>query len=252
MGYVLDIAVVAVFALTVFRGYKNGFLHSVIGFVGMIAAVVLAFSLSGPIAEGSFNLFVKGPTQSAIETRVEEAIAASGGDATKISLQAAEESLPGFVKSMMEKNGVTLSSLIGKLDAGTESVAKAIANKVTETVVKPVVVLLVRCIVGIVLLIALLIVAAILGKLLRGILRVTPLKTLDGVLGAVLGALKGVLWALLLVTIMQMIAGFTAPDAVVSEKAIEESVVVSRIAEVNPIYSDNNILVRDFRAAMGK
>ena len=41
-------------------------------------------------------------------------------------------------------------------------------------------------------------------------------------------------------TVMQMIAGFSADDALISKTAIEETKVVKTIAEINPLYSGNN------------
>lgn len=254
MAYVLDLAVILIFVLTIIRGYKIGFVDSVISFVGMIVAVVLAFTLSGPIANGIYSAFVQKPTENAIVTSIDEVTGENEAGANSLTenLQAAQESLPGFVKSLMEKNSISLTEIAENVEGGIENTAKAIAETVTEQVVKPVVTLLIRCIVGVVLLIALLIGASLLVKVVSKVLRITPLKKLDGILGAVLGALKGLLWVLLVVTIMQMIAGFTAEDAVISKKAIEESIVVSRVADINPIYSDKNVLIVEFNELMKK
>ncbi len=252
MAYVLDLAVILIFVLTVIRGYKIGFVDSVISFVGMVAAVILAFSLSGPIANGIYSAFVQKPTETAIETSINEVAGDMGANSLTENLQTAQDALPGFVKTLMEKNGVSLTTLADNVEGGIENSAQAIAATVTEQVVKPVITLLIRCIIGIILLVVLMIVAGLLVKVVSKVIRITPLKTVDGVLGAVLGALKGLLWVLLVVTIMQMIAGFTSEDAVISKKAIEESIVVSRVADINPIYSDNNILIVEFNKLMKK
>ena len=54
-------------------------------------------------------------------------------------------------------------------------------------------------------------------------------------------------FALLLVTVLQAVAGFTKPDAVISEKSIDETKVVSTIAANNPLFSDKNAILEQFR-----
>ena len=107
--------------------------------------------------------------------------------------------------------------------------------------------LLARCIVFLVLILVLLIVARILEKILGKLFRKTLFGGVDGILGAVLGAVRGALWVLLLVTALQAIAGFTKPDAAISEKSIDETMVVSTIAANNPLFSDKNAILEQFR-----
>lgn len=235
MGYILDVILILIFALAVFRGLKKGFVHGIIGLVGTIAAFVIAFMLSAPIAEAAYGWFVKSPTENAIASNIDDTAKGSLDE----NLAAAETALPGYVKSLMDSHDVTLAEITESSQGGIENTSQAIASAVTERVVRPTIVLLIRCIVCIVLVIALLIAVAVVGKLLKKLIHITPLKKLDGALGAVLGVVRGLLWGLLAVTIMQTVAGFTAPDALISHKSIKESVVVSRVASINPIYSGN-------------
>jgi uncharacterized membrane protein required for colicin V production len=251
MAYVLDIGVILIFVATIFAGYRHGFLRSVIGVVGFVAALVLAFSLSGVLADGAYTAFVKNPTEKAISATVND-ITAGPSASLEENLKKAEEELPGFVKGMIEKSGTTLTELSQKVEGGIENTADAIAVTVTEQVVKPAMTLLLRCILFIVLFVLLLLAAKILERLLGKIIKHTPFKKLDKLLGAVLGALKGCLWVLLVVTVMQMIAGFTADTALISEKSISQTAVVSKVAEWNPIYSDNNVVIQQFNALFGE
>lgn len=251
MSWILDVVVVVVFALTVLAGFKNGFIDSVIGFVGLLAALVVAFFASGAVANGVYTAFIEKPVQTAIVETIEEATADTGASLQE-NLQKAEEALPGFVKSLMEKNEVSLTALADKAETGVQNTGEQIATAVTEKVVRPAMTLLIRCIAFIVLFVALMILCSFLGKILGKIIKHSPFKGPDKLLGGVLGAIKGFLWALLIVTIMQMIAGFTADDALISKKSIEETAVVKTIAEINPIYSDNNIVIVEFNNLFNK
>ena len=133
-----------------------------------------------------------------------------------------------------------------------QNTGEQIAMAVTENVVRPAMTLLIRSIAFIVLFIALMFVLKIVGRILGKIVKHSPFRGPDKLLGGVLGAIKGLLWVLLVVTIMQAIAGFTADDALISKKSIDETTVVSAIAEINPIYSDNNMVITEFNNLFGK
>ena len=50
---------VAVFALCIFVGVKNGLIRSVIGLAVVAVSAALAVWLSEPVANGIYNLFIK-------------------------------------------------------------------------------------------------------------------------------------------------------------------------------------------------
>ncbi len=251
MSWILDVVVVVVFALTVLAGFRKGFLDSIIGFVGLLAALVVAFIASGIVADGVYAGFIEKPVQQAIVEKIDEA-AADTGASLQTNLQNAEEALPKFVQSLMEKNEVSLVSLADKAETGIQNTGEQIAEAVTEKVVRPAMTLLIRCIAFVVLFIALMFVCKVLGRIIGKIVKHSPFRGPDKLLGGVLGAVKGFLWVLLAVTVMQMIAGFAKDDAVISKKSIEETTVVKAIAEINPIYSDNNIVITEFNSLFDK
>ncbi len=251
MSWILDVAVVAIFVLTVLAGFRKGFLDSVIGFVGLLAALVVAFFASGIVADSVYAACIEKPVQTAIVESI-DGVASDAGASLQENLQKAEEALPKFVKSLMEKNEVSLVSLADKAETGVQNTGEQIATTVTENVVRPAMTLLIRCIAFIILFIVLTFVCAFLGKIIGKIIKHSPFKGPDKLLGGVLGAVKGLLWVLLAVTVMQMIAGFTADDALISKKSIDETTVVKAITEINPIYSDNNIVITEFNNLFGK
>lgn len=251
MAWILDVVVIVVFALTVLRGFKNGFADSVVSFVGLLAALVVAFFASGVVADGVYTAFVEQPVKEAIVERIDE-VATDTGASLQEKLQSAEEALPGLVQSLMEKNEVSLTELADKAEVGVQNTGEAIAQTVTENVVRPAVTLLTRCIAFVILFVAALFLCRLLGRIIGKIISHSLLKGPDKLLGAVLGAVKGALWVLLIVTVMQMIAGFTADDALISRRSIEETTVVEWVAERNPIYSENNVVIMEFNNLFDK
>ena len=187
MSWILDVVVVAVFALTVLAGLRKGFIDSIIGFVGLLAALVVAFLASSAVADGVYTAFIEKPVQTAIVEKIEEATADTSASLQQ-NLQNAEEALPGFVKSLMEKNEVSLTTLTDKAEEGMQNTAEQIAMSVTEKVVRPAMTLLIRCIAFVVLFVALMFAASVLGKIIGKIIKHSPFKGPDKVLGGVLGA----------------------------------------------------------------
>lgn len=231
MGYVLDAVVILLFVCMILRGRKIGFMKSILGLAGVIAALVLAFTLSKPLAKGIYGAFVQDSIVSGIQTAVDDV-----GTSVDGNLQAAQEALPSFVQSLMEKSNFSLSDITVD-SAGAQTAGESVATAVEQQVVQPIVTLLLRYVVGIILLLVLLVVAGILTRLISKIVRVTPLKSLDGLLGGVLGAVKGVIFVLVLVTAVQIIAGFTAADALISADTIEQSLLFGWLADHNPVFA---------------
>lgn len=248
MAYVLDIAVILILGLAIFFGAKKGFIESTIGLISMVLAVVAACLLNGPLANFAYTSFVQPNVETAIETRISEAVEATGVTEPSAYLAAAEEELPGFVRSLLEKHEFSLAGADVQMEETLETTARTVAVSVTEQVVKPPMLLLLRVLIALLVFIILLILLNLLGKLVSKLIRLTPLKSTDSFLGGVLGAVKGVLWVLLAVTVMQAIAAFTAPDAWLSQSTIENSFLVSRIAAVNPIYGENAALISEMTA----
>ena len=244
MAYLLDGAVILLFVAAVVIGYKKGFLSTILNVVGFVAALFAAFALSAPLADGIYKTVV----QPSCERAIESALTETAGDLTPAeSIEKAMGSLPQFVQGLMERKGVTAQTLTNKIGGSVGSVAHDVAVTVTDTVARPVMTLFIRCIVFLVLFIVLLIVVKILEKIVAKLFRRTLFGGINGALGALLGAVRGALWVLLLVTVLQAIAGFTKPDAAISEKSIDDTKVVSVIAEKNPLFSDKNTVLEQFR-----
>ena len=244
MAYLLDLAVILIFAATIFVGYKRGFVKSVIGVVGLLLAIVLAFTISGAAANGIYSAFVQKPSEQAIESAISGQV---GTLSIEDNLTAAIDAMPSLVKNLMTHNGLTAEKLAQKIGGGTQNTAQAIAVAVTDTVVRPVMTLFIRFIAFIVLFVALQIAVVFVGRLISKLVRHTPLKGANAALGAVLGAVKGLVWVLLAVMLMQAIAGFvTSEDALISQKSISETTVVRFVADHNPLFSDTNTLVEQF------
>lgn len=120
MAYILDIAVILIFVLAIFIGYRRGFVKSIIRLVGCLLALVIAGTLSGTIAGGIYDGFLAGKVKEQIVTHIPAADTAS----IKTGLHDAIEQMPGFVKNALDAYD------LGSPDAIVDSLGDTLSGNV--------------------------------------------------------------------------------------------------------------------------
>ncbi|MBP3389501.1 MAG: CvpA family protein, partial [Clostridia bacterium] len=148
MAYVLDLLVILVFGLMVFIGYKRGVVKSLARLIGLIAAVVVAITFSGPVANAVYDGAVGPAIEEAVAAKIDE-----GEDATSIELRSGVESvleaLPTPLLNLMKNNHIgTVDEIMAKVEdsEGLDKLFNAgeLAETLTEKVVRPVAVTILR------------------------------------------------------------------------------------------------------------
>ncbi len=238
MAYILDLVVILIFALAIFLGFKKGFFKTIIGFAGLVAALVLAFAFSAVVANMAYDNFV--------EPTVEKALVESIGDVSDNALSAVQGSLddfkdqlPAFFSDLMDKNDVKMDDILTDVQDDGEGLAASIASSVADKVLRPLAVGILRAVAFVLLFLILWLIAAVVGSIVAKIIKRSPFKGPDKLLGGVLGAVKGLILVLLAVTAMQLVAGFALEeDALITKETLEQSIVVSKIADINPLYPE--------------
>lgn len=234
MAYILDIAVILIFALAIFIGYKRGFMKTILRLVGVVLALVIASSVSKPAAGWIYDQFLASSIQKQIVAHVPSTDTAT----LESGLQAAMDQMPSSVINALQNFNVgsaeeIVHSLEGQLTGSVETVAATISDKV----IRPVAVVLLMLVCFFVLFIVLLIVFLILASLLSKVFKLPGLRQMDGALGAVLGGIEGVLWVLIAVTVIQLVATSTSSGSFISSADLQNSLLVSKLASINPITS---------------
>ncbi len=234
MGYILDLAVILLFVLAIFIGYRRGFMKSILKLAGCLLSLVIAASLSGVIAGGLYSSVV-GPK---VEEQIVANIPSADLSTVESGLQQVLDQLPDVVTNTLGSYGVgSASEIVSSLEGSLSGDPAAIAAVISDKVVRPVAVLLIQMVTFFILFIILLIVTSILASLLSKVFNLPLLRQVNGVLGAVLGAVEGVLWVLVGVTVLQIIASSASGDALITAQTLEKSLLVGRLADINPIMS---------------
>ena len=200
MAYLLDILLVALFALCVWLGWRRGFIKTVSGLIALVVAVLVASVLSGPIANAVYSTAVEPVVLTTLEEQfTTEALPA----ATEIDT--ALEKLPAFVTGLLKAgemdSGAAILEKVNAVAAG-ETVARAI----TDRVITPIVLPLLQMLCSVILFIVAYLLAAIVLRLLDVVAKLPLLKQLNNLLGVVAGALTGAVWVVFVSRILFTLA----------------------------------------------
>ena len=168
---ILDILILAVLALSILLGLKKGFVKTVIGFFGGIAALALAYIFCGRLA-----LYLSG-------TSWGESISAAVG-----------KGLSGLDITQLLSDIPLLGGLGENLrDAAAQGLAPVIANALLTVI-------------SFALIYAIAIILFKIVEIIISIFTNLPvIKSFDRLLGIVAGALRGLLWAYLIIMIVAAI-----------------------------------------------
>ena len=230
MAYVLDGVVILIMVLAIAFGYRRGFIRSIVQLVGLVAAFLLAFSFSETVSPYVYDSFIN---ESLHET-VSQALQAEGSSTAADRLDAAVEKLPAVVGDMISGNPQA-QNMIESLGEKADATAAQLADTLVTDIIRPIVVAVLRFVAFLVLFFVLLLLVKLLSGLVKPITKLPLIRQADGLLGACVGVLKGALFVVIAVTVMQLLA---STDTLITNQQIGDSLIVSRLAELNPVGTD--------------
>lgn len=221
-AYILDGILILIVAVCVFVGYRRGFIRSIVQLVGMLAAIVVAFSLSGMIAEWAYDGFFKAPIQESVVELLHR-------DETPEPEEIEEvlSVVPSFLRNTLNVDEIAKEAVTVITEKVNET-AETTAELVATEVVRPVAITVMRVLLFIVLAIVLSLVVKLLLKLLKPITKLPVLRQADGTLGAIIGVVKGLLFVLIAVAVMQLLS---SSEALITQADVDNTVITKWIAE---------------------
>lgn len=232
MSIILDVIVLGIVLLCVILSAKKGFAKSIIEVSGFVAAVILAISVSGPLAEITYDKVIE---PSVIKVAEESSAAADQNIQDNISLISDKiwESLPDFVKN--NSADINQNNILNSVNIDTSDTVTSVAEKVSQTVAKPVVSKMLSALYAVIILVVLLILVKFLAKLINPLFNFSVIGKLNRTLGGVLGLLKGILISAVFCAAVSLIISFTKEGFLCfTSESVENSFIVSRIISVLP------------------
>ncbi len=223
MAIVIDLILVGVILFFVLTSAKRGFVKVLIETVGFIAAVILAFTVSTPLAELTYDKIIEPPV-------IEAAVNAVGETAEHEAWNA----LPDFlINSDNAFFGTTINEFTQKialnLDAGVENAVIT----ASQEIVKPVASKLIGLLYSVILVIVLSIVVKFLAKIINKLFSFSFVGNINRTLGGVVGIVKGAVIATVLCAVVSLILSFTGkPFLIFSEDTINQTYLFKFLSNI--------------------
>ena len=224
MAIILDVLVIAVFVLSIFLGWKRGFIKSMTGLLAFAVAVGVALWLSAPIAQWVYD----GTVEPAVSAAIED-VQSDATQSVIASSDALLADLPDGVRTLLTAAGIENGeTLAGKLSPNSTG---SLTERLLTDVIEPVVVGAIRMIALLVLFLLTAFLVSLLLKVVDKVFKLPLLKGINRTLGIVPGIINGVLGVLIVITLFHLLS---ALGVLITPDALENTVIVSRLSDINP------------------
>ncbi|MBQ8203857.1 MAG: CvpA family protein [Clostridia bacterium] len=234
MSIILDVIILAIVLLSVLLSAKRGFVKSIIEVAGFVAAIILAISVSGPLAEFTYDKVI----EPSVIKIVEESAAASD-EHTEGNIEAVADNiwnaLPEFVRNNSVNSGINQDTFVDKIEIDTTDTVASMAQKASQTIARPIVTKMFSAFYAVVLMVVLLVIVKFIAKIVNPLFNFSIIGKLNRTLGGVLGLVKGILVSVVFCVAVSLIVSFTGNGFLCfTPEAIENSVIFSKIVSVIP------------------
>ena len=220
---ILDIALIGVVVATVIHYARKGFVAGMIDLVGNLAAIALAWFVSGKVSPTVFeNFFRSGLVEKTTQTLQQGSF----------SLESVLGGLEGLVPQSL------MDSIMESANSVLNSQAPDLAQQVVEQIISPLVVPLITVVLFFATFLLCRVVIAFLVAVLTNLNKVPLLGGVNRTLGVVVGLVGGVLNALLLLCLIWAVIVITSNNLpVVNDLALSGSYFYSFFSAYNPFMS---------------
>ncbi len=221
MSWVIDVIALAIILICVLVSAKRGFVKVAVEAIGFIAAAIIAFTFSMPLAEVTYDKVIEPPV-------IKAAVEAVGESAEHEAWNA----LPDFlIQKESAFFGTTVNQFTEKISENISKGTESAVKTASQEIVRPVAVKLLNLLYSVILFLVLLIVVKFLAKFLNGLFSFSLVGSLNRTLGGVLGGIKGIILAVIFFLVISLIVSFSGkPFLVFSDEAIHESIVYKIIS----------------------
>ena len=227
MTYIVDIIIVAIFALIIIISAKKGFFRSFIDFAGSFIAVAAARILSANCAKSVFESYVAPGAEKLLAQNL-------GSAATTDYTQQVDDainSLPEGLEGILQMMGIDSQSIIDKASEGVNLNGDNLVESLMNTVVTPLGTAVLQFVLFVIFAIAFIFFIKIFGRLFDKIFKKLPvIKGVNKSLGAVFGVFRGLIIVAIISMLINIIVGFSNNEALIT--SVENSIIVNAMSDV--------------------
>ncbi len=228
MNILLDLIILAIIAVTAFLSAKRGFVRSAVELVGFLAAVWLAFTVSTPLAEMTYDKF--------LEPKIVSSVSDEAGATAESIIDSTWNSLPEFVKNNADSIGLSRDKLSQNISQEITSGSENAVKATSQNAIKPVISHLLGLLYSVIILIVAMIIVRLAARLLNKLFSFSVVGKLNRILGGVFGIAKGIIIAILFCMIISLILSFNENGFLIFNKEIiDNSYLFSKLCLFNKV-----------------
>lgn len=223
MTYIVDIIIVAIFALVIFTSAKKGFFRSFIDFAGSFIAVAVAKLFSQSVAKTVFDSFVASGAERALANNLGD----MGTTGYTEQVENILASLPSGLNGILQIMGIDSDVLIEKVSQADLNGGNLVESLMNSVVV-PLGTAVVQFVLFVVSAIAIIFIIKVLSKLIDGLVKKLPvIKGFNKTLGAVFGILRGFIIVIIVSMLISVVVSFISNEALIT--SVESSIIINAV-----------------------
>ncbi|SDM68309.1 CvpA family protein [Acetanaerobacterium elongatum] len=229
---VLDGIFVLIILISVFMAWRRGFVHTVLSFLGFIAAAAVSGYYCGRVAQFFYEKVIAQPLYDSILKKV-LTLVPTGEIINKV--ENIGDVLPGFVTALFNAAAIKTNEQISQTLSGT---AEAVARTVCDAVAAPLLLSLLSLVAFFVLFGLLMVIVNILVSVVGKVFELPVLSGINRFLGGIVGVLNGVLLCMVAAAILKLFIGLTGnANGLINTGVLEATWFVTYFVDYNPILS---------------
>ena len=230
----LDIAVVLLIIGGIYKGRRDGFLKSLILFVGSLASLIIAGYLSHWFSDWLYDSFLR----EKIAASVLEAMQNTGAESLKTSLQGVLPAIGGLLGMIAKAfNFTSLQISADQLKQALTGNLEGLSGTLTDQIFGPPVKGLVAVIAFVVLFGLCMIVFRLIGRTLQAVNNVPVVGGINRLLGMVFGLANAAFWLLALSFLFYLVMRMLPASELFSRQTLESTWLFGWVYFHNPLVS---------------
>ena len=174
MALVIDLAIILIVALVVWRSAVHGFVRTVVELAGYILAATLAFSLAGYVADEIYERAVRPQVVSSVE----QSLTDTENQVVSQQIDSIWNSLPSMVTGLAETFGVDREQIGAQLEESVQDGAVYTAEIVSDHILRPVIVNFIRVFCSALLFLLLMLLVRWIARLVNRVFRLPVLSSI--------------------------------------------------------------------------
>ncbi|MBQ8504286.1 MAG: CvpA family protein [Clostridia bacterium] len=221
MAYIVDIVLVAIFAVVIISSIKKGFFRSLFDLIGSIVAFILARILASSFAPSVFGAVLEPVSEQYLASTLSDV----GTTDYTTQVEQALSSIPESLSGIMQIMGISTDTIIEKVssaDLNGDNLVESIMNTVVEPVGTAILQFVITAILAVVLIFVIRIVVKVFDKVIS---KLPVINKFNSLLGAAFGALRGIIIVAAVAMLISVVAGFINNEAFI--QSVDNSIIVN-------------------------